>query len=125
MGFISLTKLQALLDSLDEKSSMPVTLIDVRSGAEILSSGAIPGSINIPIAKISQVMLNMDETRFKNVYGREKPKKETENVVLTCRSGARARAAERILNKVGYKKLRVYEGSFLDWKANNGPLVFE
>ena len=107
------------------KSSIPVTLIDVRSEPEIITNGALPKAINIPIAKIAQVMSGLDPKRFKSIYGVEKPTKENQNVILSCRSGGRARAADRILQKLGYNKLRVYEGSFLDWKAKDGPLVFE
>ena len=114
-----------MLDSLNGKSSIPVTLIDVRSEPEIVANGALPNAINIPIAKIAQVMADTDPKRFKSIYGVEKPTKKDQNVILTCRSGGRARAAERMLKKLGYDKLRVYEGSFLDWKANNGPLLFE
>ena len=114
-----------MLNSLDGKSSIPVTLIDVRSEPEIVTNGALPKAINIPIAKIAEVMSNFSPKRFKSLYGVEKPTKDDQNVILSCRSGGRARAAERILQKLGYNKLRVYEGSFLDWKANNGPLIFE
>ena len=119
---------KALLASLNGESSVPVTVIDVRTEAEIISTGALPTAINIPIAQIGQVMSTMDPNRFQALYGIEKPKKESENprnqnVVLSCRSGGRARAAAAILNKLGFD-FRVYPGSFEDWKKNDGPLVF-
>ena len=117
-----------MLASLNGESSVPVTIIDVRTEAEIISNGALPTAINIPIAQIGPVMSTMDPKRFKALYGVEKPKKESENplnqnVVLSCRSGGRARAAAAILKKLGFD-FRLYPVLFVDWKKNDGPLVF-
>ena len=112
-----------MLDSLANQSSIPVTVIDVRTLRELQAEGKIPGSFNIPIANIEEAFRMNDEI-FKNKYGFDKPKKTDLNVVLTCKAGGRAKFARKLLQKQGYEKLRVYEGSFIDWTANNGPVVF-
>ena len=45
-----------------------------------------------------------------------------QNVVLTCGSGVRASLADGILQRFGYSHLRIFYGSFDDWKANNGTV---
>ena len=66
----------------------------------------------------------LSDADFLAAYGLEKPSKNHENVVLTCKAGGRAKYARTLLKKQGYNKLRVYEGSFIDWTANNGPICF-
>ena len=114
---------QALLDSLNGLSSLPVAVIDVRTERELNSDGQIPGTFNIPIAQISKAFALSDKD-FMAKYGLKKPSKEDENIVLTCKSGGRAKYARILLKKLGYNKLRVYEGSFNDWTANQGPVCF-
>ena len=96
-------------------------LIDVRTERELNVDGKIPGSHNIPIAKIvSAFKLKNDE--FLQKYGFEKPSKDYLNVVLTCQVGGRANFARKLLQKEGYNHLRVYEGSFLDWSEKDGQI---
>ena len=116
--------LQPLYDSIDSQTatSYPVILIDVRSPIEISKQGALPTAHNIEISKIEKAFLKSDE-QFKIDHGFDKPTKDYPNVVLTCKSGGRAKFAESILKKIGYSKLRVYEGSWNDWTTHQGPLV--
>ena len=116
--------LQPLYDSIDSQTatSYPVILIDVRSPIEISKQGALPTAHNIEISKIEKAFLKSDE-QFKIDHGFEKPTKDYPNVVLTCKSGGRAKFAESILKKIGYSKLRIYEGSWNDWTTHQGPLV--
>ena len=114
--------LQALYDSLSGLSTYPVILIDVRSPIEIKTQKALPSAHNIPIDKIERAFQKSDD-QFKIDHGFPKPSKDYPNVILTCKSGGRAKFAEKLLSKIGYGKLRIYEGSYNDWVANNGPLV--
>ena len=56
-------------------------------------------------------------------YGFDKPNKEA-LIVTTCKIGGRASRAGSCLGDLGYKNIKVYEGSFTDWKSNNGPIDF-
>ena len=89
---------------------------------EIKTQKALPTAHNIPIDKIERAFQKSDD-QFKIDHGFPKPSKDYPNVILTCKSGGRAKFAEKLLSKIGYGKLRIYEGSYNDWVANNGPLV--
>lgn len=72
--------------------------------------------------------LAMTEEEFLTLYGFEKPKMEYPDNrlnVIYCQSGVRARKAVEIFEKFGYQNLRLYAGSFLDWLANGGEVVFD
>ena len=104
-----------------EESTVPVVVIDVRTERELKADGKLPGSHNIPIAKIADAF-ELSSNDFFKKFGFEKPSKNHKNVVFTCQIGGRAKFARKLLQKQGYNYLRVYEGSFVDWTKNNGPL---
>ena len=123
LDFPSNIEFRALLESLKNQSSIPAVVIDVRTLRELSVDGQIPGSFHIPIADIKEAF-QLPEEEFSQKYGFFKPSLTYPNVVLTCKSGGRAKFARNLLSKLGYSKLRVYEGSFVDWVANNGPVCF-
>ncbi|HKJ12411.1 MAG TPA: rhodanese-like domain-containing protein [Ornithinimicrobium sp.] len=84
-------------------------LLDVRTESEF-ESAHIPGSYNVPLARVSEHRDDLS-TRLGN------------NVVLVCRSGARARQAEEILSAQGVTGLRVLEGGMLAWERAGAPVT--
>ena len=48
----------------------------------------------------------MDSDSFERKYGFRKPHPEEENVVVTCRSGRRAKLAIDALRPLGYQRLK-------------------
>jgi thiosulfate/3-mercaptopyruvate sulfurtransferase len=124
-----------------KKQSKNVTLIDTRSPAEFnaldnstLRVGRIPGAINVPYAmnldKDTKKMLSLEELAL--VY-KDIPKDNT--VILYCRRGCRTTYSFFALEWLGYKKIRIYEDSWVVWGArtdtpvenehyiNMGPIV--
>merc|ERR550517_669512 len=101
-----------------------ISRIDVRTPAELDQTGKIPSSYNIPVQEIKNVFENMPGDAFLETYGFDKPELD-EPFILTCRSGRRARRAEQILVNLGFTKIRVYDGSWNDWTAKNGPIEKE
>ncbi|KAL7638444.1 UNVERIFIED_CONTAM: hypothetical protein RMT77_011014 [Armadillidium vulgare] len=97
-----------------------IILLDVRTREELQKDGAIPKSFNIPLNEVENAFSLNDED-FVRKYGFAKP--IAENLVISCRGGARALHAWRLLNQFGYCNARVYYGSFNDWVKNNGPIV--
>ncbi|XP_037896878.1 rhodanese domain-containing protein CG4456-like [Glossina fuscipes] len=90
-------------------------LIDVREANEIRETGQIPTSINIPLDIVAQVLHpDFDKNKFKTKYDRDKPHLDTE-IVLYCRRGKRSQNAAEILQKLGYRNVKVYLGSWDDW----------
>ena len=53
----------------------------------------------------------------------QKPTKEN-SIVTTCLVGGRANKAKIGLEEQGYKNVKVYPGSFTDWKASGGDVEY-
>lgn len=84
-------------------------LLDVRSPAEF-TTAHIPGSYNVPLD-----LLREHRDELETHLG--------DDVVLVCRSGARASQAETVLATNGLENLHVLTGGFIDWDAAGGPLT--
>lgn len=93
-------------------------LIDVREPEELKETGQIPASINIPLGVVSQE-LAASEQLFKSKYGREKPKPETE-IIFHCKIGKRSLKAAEAAAALGFKNVKNYQGSWLDWAEREG-----
>ncbi|MEV5970477.1 rhodanese-like domain-containing protein [Streptomyces sp. NPDC051921] len=82
-------------------------LLDVRTPGEFRTVH-IPCSTNAPLATLrehrAELLAHLDE-----------------EVVLVCRSGARAAAAEKALAEAGLPNLRVLEGGMNAWEAAGAP----
>ncbi|MEV7794087.1 rhodanese-like domain-containing protein [Streptomyces sp. NPDC087512] len=83
-------------------------LLDVRTPGEFRTAH-IPGSYNVPLDTLrehrSELLTHLDE-----------------DVVLVCRSGARATQAEKALAEAGLPNLRVLEGGIVAWEAAGAPV---
>ncbi|KAH8388205.1 hypothetical protein KR093_000298 [Drosophila rubida] len=93
-------------------------LIDVREPDELKETGQIPSSINIPLGIVSQELAINDEL-FKAKYGRDKPKSDTE-IVFHCKIGKRSLKAAEAAAALGFKNVKNYQGSWLDWAEREG-----
>lgn len=82
-------------------------LLDVRTPAEF-ETVHIPGAYNVPLD-----LLKEHREELRNHLD--------EDVVLICRSGARATQAEQALAGVGLPNLKVLNGGMLAWQAANAP----
>ncbi|HEU5027848.1 MAG TPA: rhodanese-like domain-containing protein [Spirillospora sp.] len=85
----------------------PPRLLDVRTPAEF-ASVHIPGSYNVPLDLLRE---HRDE------LGRR-----LGEVVLVCRSGARAAQAERALAEAGLPGVHVLDGGITAWQASGAPV---
>jgi rhodanese-related sulfurtransferase len=83
-------------------------LLDVRTPAEF-ETGHIPGAYNVPLD-----LLKEHREELRNHLD--------EDVVLVCRSGARAGQASQALAGVGLPNLKVLDGGMLAWQAANAPV---
>ncbi|MFE5211991.1 rhodanese-like domain-containing protein [Streptomyces sp. NPDC056600] len=83
-------------------------LLDVRTPGEFQTSH-IPGAYNVPLDTLrehrSELRRHLDE-----------------DVVLICRSGARASQAEQALAEAGLPNLRVLDGGMMAWEASGAPV---
>ncbi|MFG1764629.1 rhodanese-like domain-containing protein [Micromonospora parva] len=84
-------------------------VLDVRTPAEFETSH-IPGSYNVPLD-----LLREHRRELRDLLGGD--------VVLVCRSGARASQARQALAGVGLPNLTVLDGGILSWQAANAPIT--
>ena len=83
-------------------------LLDVRTPAEF-ETVHIPGAYNVPLDLLKE---HREELRTHL----------DEDVVLICRSGARATQANQALAGAGLPNLKVLDGGMLAWQAANAPI---
>ncbi|KAG0355036.1 hypothetical protein BGZ54_001324 [Gamsiella multidivaricata] len=102
------------IDSLIQKKDKNVVLIDVRDAGEV-AQGVIPTSHHVPLASIQEA-LSLPEKEFEQRFGFKKFGKDDE-VIFYCRSGRRSGMAFDLAKQLGYKGVRNYSGSWLDYEA--------
>lgn len=83
-------------------------VLDVRSPAEF-ESLHIPGSYNVPLDTLRE-------------HGDELRSHLEEDVVLVCRSGARAEQAEQALAAAGMPNVHVLDGGIVAWEGSGGAV---
>ncbi|MET8262509.1 rhodanese-like domain-containing protein [Micromonospora arida] len=83
-------------------------VLDVRTPAEFETSH-IPGSYNVPLDLLKE-------------HRQELRDHLDEDVVLVCRSGARATQAQQTLAGVGLPNLKVLDGGIMAWQAAGAPI---
>ncbi|MDN3027130.1 rhodanese-like domain-containing protein [Streptomyces sp. S.PB5] len=84
-------------------------LLDVRTPGEFRTAH-IPGSYNVPLDTLRE-------------HRAELRHHLDEDVILICRSGARAAQAEQALAEAGLPNLRVLDGGVMAWESAGGPLT--
>jgi rhodanese-related sulfurtransferase len=94
-----------LRSRLDEN---PPRILDVRTSAEF-ETAHIPGSYNVPLDLLRE-------------HRDELVRHIDEDVVLVCRSGARAAQAEQALSQVGLPGLRLLDGGMNSWERAGAPV---
>ncbi|XP_055702981.1 rhodanese domain-containing protein CG4456 isoform X3 [Phlebotomus papatasi] len=76
-------------------------LIDVREPHELLETGSIPTSINIPLDRLEEALAKTNPRDFRGFFGGPKPESDTP-IIFTCRTGRRAAQAVDIADKLGF-----------------------
>ena len=99
-----------LAERLTSSSDPDPTLIDVRTPAEF-EAGHIPGAVNVPLdelkGSLDQLCAVLDDHH---------------DVVLVCRSGARAGQAQEALQAAGLTSPAVLSGGILNWEKTGGAV---
>lgn len=84
-------------------------IVDICEKKEF-SKGHIPNAQNFPLSTLKN---NVEQlSKYK-----ERP------IILSCRSGNRARMAAKTLSKHGFKDLQVLSGGMLAWQKENLPVT--
>ncbi len=96
---------------LDDRENL--LLLDVRTPAEF-SEAHIAGAVNLPLQDI--------DAQLQGIAVQIAEHRETE-VVIVCRSSARAHSAARSLRQAGLKRVRVMGGGMLVWIGRGFPVT--
>lgn len=108
------------MQKLIEDPKREVVIVDAREPGELISTGRIPGAINIPITT-SPDSFFISEDEFEDRFGFPRPSKDSE-VVFYCKAGVRSRGAAGLAREAGWEKVGEYPGSWLDWAAKGGKV---
>jgi len=84
-------------------------ILDVRTGDEY-RQGHIPGAVNIPHDELAARLSELPIAR-------------SEEVVVHCQRGGRARLAEAVLREGGYSNVRDLSGHWQAWQAAGLPVA--
>ena len=98
-----------LAERLGDTGSPDPTLIDVRTPAEF-EAGHIAGAVNVPLDELRSQLGDLREVLHDH------------DVVLVCRSGARAGQAQQALRGAGLTSPTVLAGGIVDWEKTGGDL---
>ncbi|OJF97136.1 FAD-dependent oxidoreductase [Alkalibacterium sp. 20] len=101
IGYAALNVMEGMSESvqwheLNEEIENGAVLLDVRSEAELETSGRFPNSINIPLNNLRDRVNELDKNQA---------------YVISCRSGQRSYIGERMLKQLGYK-VKNLDGAF-------------
>lgn len=77
-----------------------VTVLHVRTSAEVTGTGKLPGPVHIPIDDLRSRLKELD------------PERET---ILYCASGLRSHLGERNLSQHGFKGTGTLTGGIFNW----------
>ncbi|KAJ6646954.1 putative thiosulfate sulfurtransferase, mitochondrial [Pseudolycoriella hygida] len=95
-------------------------LVDVREPSELQSTGRIPMSINVPLGDVQKAFSDdTTEEQFARLYNHTKPHLK-DQIIVSCQSGRRSQIAAETLTNLGYKQIKNYKGSWLEWAEKNG-----
>ncbi|MFW9996062.1 MAG: rhodanese-like domain-containing protein [Candidatus Odinarchaeota archaeon] len=98
---ISVEELKQLLEK--DTGSKPL-LLDVREAHELKGPlGHLQGIKHVPIAKLASKLSEM---------------KKDDEIVIVCRSGARAYTAAQIMKQVGFNRVSVLDGGMIAWRIS-------
>ena len=88
---------------------VPIKIIDVRTPAEF-ESAHIPGSYNVPLDLLPEHRAELRDTL-------------RSPALLVCRSGQRARQADRVLREANLTQVHILDGGLAAWEGAGKPLL--
>ena len=96
----------------------PSTLvIDVREPDDIASTGAVPGSMNIPLGMLP---LRAD-TELPESFREQKLQDRSTPIITTCGGGGQASLVAKTLKDMGFTNVAIMDGGTRGWKEAGLP----
>jgi rhodanese-related sulfurtransferase len=92
-------------------------IIDVREPGDIASTGAVPGSMNIPLG----VLPLRADTELPENFREQKLQDRSTPVITTCGAGGQASLAAKTLRDMGFTNVAIMDGGTRGWKEAGLP----
>jgi len=87
-------------------------IIDVREPDDIASTGAIPGSINVPLG----VLAIKADQELPEQYRNPQLQDRSRPIITTCGGGGQAALAAKTLKDMGFTSISTIDGGTIAWK---------
>lgn len=114
--------MRAVLSQVDNPQKN-VILLDTRSDREYLESGKIPGAVMYDYIKnyySDGTLMNIQATRINYI---QQDIRAENKIILYCQTSMRAAVTFLCLYDAGYRHLKMYDGSYLEWSASGSNPV--
>ena len=99
------------------QSNPNVLVVDVREPDDIASTGAIPGSMNVPLG----VLPIKADTQLAEHLREPKLQDRSATVITTCGVGGQAALAAKTLKDMGFTNVAIIDGGTVGWKNAGLP----
>ena len=113
--YIGIKEMQELVNSPNDNT----VILDVRTDAEYLEGGKIPGALMMDYNNnyyADGTFTTTQNTQINYLQNGINPEKQ---IIIYCRTSVRAAAVFVCLYDAGYRNLRIYDGAWLEWSANS------
>ncbi len=117
--YATLKEVQALVN--DPASG--TVLLDVRTEAEYLEGGKIPGALLMDYAGNFYADNTFKDTQATQINYLEAGLDPEKEIIIYCRTSVRAAPVFVRLYDAGYRKIRIYDGAWLEWSSNSSNPV--
>jgi rhodanese-related sulfurtransferase len=94
-----------------------VVVVDVREPEDVKATGAIPGSLNIPLG----VLPLRADTELPENFREPRLQDRNTPVITTCAAGGQAALAAKTLKDMGFTNVSMVDGGTRGWKEAGLP----
>jgi rhodanese-related sulfurtransferase len=113
------TEVISPVDAQKRVQENPNTLVlDVRQSEEIPGTGAVPGSMNVPLG----VLPLRADTELPESSREAKLQDRSTPIITTCGGGGQAALAAKTLKEMGFTNVAIMDGGTRGWKEAGLPV---
>lgn len=113
--YIGIKEMQELVNAPNDNT----VILDVRTDAEYLESGKIPGALMMDFNQNFYSDGTFKDTQSTQINYLQNGMNPEKQIIIYCRTSVRAAAVFVCLYDAGYRNIRIYDGAWLEWSANS------
>lgn len=92
-------------------------VVDVREPGDVAATGAIPGSLNVPLGMLA---LGADQQMPENMRNAQLQDR-SRPILTTCAAGGQASLAAKTLKDMGFENVKIIDSGTKGWKEAGLP----